>query len=165
MPAQRRGCTLGVAKCKVLSLVAGGQYLCLIMAISSRSVTSVGLEFMLLALRRAQAYFTAMVGHNPARTYKAVAIELQSMRAAGSDHVLMEWFNDAVPKETEVRAWDSLVGLAELCRSLRHVFGERNKTLLKNFHRWSDEELARRQRPGLSFFDAYIGAADGDLKQ
>ena len=79
---------------------------------------------MLLALRRAQAYFTAMVGHNPARTYEAVAIELQSMRAAGSDHVLLSWNGSSMTPcqkrrrfapGIRWRAWQSCAGPCDMC--------------------------------------------------
>lgn len=36
---------------------------------------------------------------------------------------------------------------------------------MKNFHRWRDEDLTTLRRPGLCFQDAYIGTADGGLKQ
>eukprot|EP00435_Cladocopium_sp_Y103_P029951 s3328_g7.t1 len=102
----------------------------------ARSVTSVGLEFLLMALRRAQAYLKAMAQHQPNRAYQAAAFELQCIRAAGRDVALLDWhLNDVAPKKLEARAKDWLVGLSE------------------------------PQRPGLCFLDAYIGTADGRLKQ
>ena len=129
-------------------------------------VSSVGLEFLLLALRRAQAYFTAMSQHKPMRTFEAISFELQAILAAGDDCPLLEWqLNDVVPKKLEARAKVWLVGLSELCRSLRHTFSEHNKTVVKNYHRWSEEDLAKCLRPGLCFTDAYISTGDGQLQQ
>ncbi|CAJ1337493.1 unnamed protein product [Effrenium voratum] len=93
-----------------------------------------------------------------------MSFELGCIRAAGGDAALLEWqLNDVAPKKIEARAKDWLVGLSELCRSLRRAFSERNKTILRNFHRWSDEDLDAE--PGLSFVDAYISTVDGQLRQ
>ncbi|CAJ1445064.1 unnamed protein product [Effrenium voratum] len=161
-------------QCKVFSLLAGEMYRSHGSAlfeygngswsVAVRGVTSVGLEFLLMALRRAQAYLAAMAAHKPARSYVAMSFELGCIRAAGGDAALLEWqLNDVAPKKIEARAKDWLVGLSELCRSLRHAFSEHNKTILRNFHRWSDEDLDAE--PGLSFVDAYISTVDGQLRQ
>lgn len=176
LDASAEDCRSELLQCKIFSLLAGEMYRSHggslfeydngVWKMTSRSITSVGLEFLLTALRRAQAYLKAMSVHKPSRTYEAVSFELQCIHAAGGDGALLEWqLNDVVPKKLEVRAKDWLIGLSELCRSLRHLFSEHNKTILKNFHRWCDEDLSQRQRPGLCFIDAYICAADGCLKQ
>ena len=84
-------------------------------SLAARGVTSTGLEFLLLALRRAQAYLSAMAPHKPACTFDAISFELQNIWLVGSDTALLErQLSDVVPKKLEARAKDWLIGLSEL---------------------------------------------------
>lgn len=133
---------------------------------ASHGISSISLEFVLGALRRAQAYFLAMSKHAPKRDFHEVAFDLRVMQSLADEAPLLEWqLNDVQGKTPQTKARNWFLGHSELCRDLRKQFSEHNKNVLKNFHRWADCDMSKKQQPGLCFRDAYLSTADGKLKQ
>eukprot|EP00439_Symbiodinium_sp_Y106_P082556 s482_g22.t1 len=189
------GCDDGKSElllCKVFTLIAGelfrshgGQlfeYSNGAWAPASRGLTSVALEFILKALRRAQAYFGVMANDEDCkkqRCFDFVGFVVKVIQHVGGDEVLLQWqLQDVLPKKTELKAKHWAHGLSELCKVLRHQFDEHHRhsgsslwgeelreSVLKVFHRWSDEDLSAKQQPGVCFRDAFISTVDGKLQQ
>ena len=125
--------------CKVFALVAGelyrshgGQlfeYANGAWPPASLGLTSVNLEFILQALRRAQAYFSIMAHIKPKRRYDDIVFEIKAIQQVGMEELLLQWqLQDILPRKPEIRAREWLHGLSELCRSLRHQFDEHSRT-------------------------------------
>lgn len=126
--------------CKLFALVAGDLYRSHggqlfeynngAWAPASRGLTSVNLEFILQALRRAQAYYSIMAHMKPKRCYDDIVFEIKAIQQVDLEDVLLQWqLQDILPQKPEIRAREWLCGLSELCRTLRHQFDERSRTL------------------------------------
>jgi hypothetical protein len=127
------------------------------------SLSSTSIDFILQALRRAQAYFAVMGSHKPRRGFAEVAHAIRTMQSL-DEGPLLDWqINDVQGHKPELKAKHWFYGLSDLCRELRRTFSEHNKNILKNFHRWADCDLAAKQYPGLAFNDCYLATANGKI--
>lgn len=100
-------------------------------------VTPEALEFLLVALRRAQAYFSILSPMKPKRSFGDLVWELRVLEQVGEDDAVMGWqLQEIIPKKADVRAADWLHGLAELCRTLRFNVAEHHRTVNLCFARF-----------------------------
>ena len=127
--------------CKIFTLIAGelfrshgGQlfeYSNGAWAPACRGFTSVALEFIVRALRRAQAYYGVMSSDDrgaPQRSFQPVAFIIKVIQLVGGDAVLLQWqLQDILPKKTELKAKHWAHGLSELCKVIRHQFDEHHR--------------------------------------
>ena len=158
------GCDDGKSElllCKVFTLIAGelfrshgGQlfeYSNGAWAPASRGLTSVALEFILKALRRAQAYFGVMANDEDCkkqRCFDFVGFVVKVIQHVGGDEVLLQWqLQDVLPKKTELKAKHWAHGLSELCKVLRHQFDEHHRHSGSSL--WGEElrECTAKARP------------------
>ncbi|CAK9005878.1 unnamed protein product [Durusdinium trenchii] len=134
---------------------------------SSGTLTAADLEFLTMALRRAQAYFVQAVGRNQVpRDFAAVVWELKVVFSLADERPLLEWqlgeLSRAKPEQRSQQWW---LGLAELARDLRKQLADHSKTLVRNFMRWSDSKMDSKRKPGIAFLDCYLSTSAGKVRQ
>ena len=119
------GCDDGKSElllCKIFTLIAGELF---------RGFRSVALEFIVRALRRAQAYHGVMSSDErgaPQRSFQPVAFIIKGIQLVGGDAVWLQWqLQDILPKKTELKAKHWVHGLSELCKVIRHQFDEHHR--------------------------------------
>ena len=129
------------------------------------SISAMDLEYILYALRRAQAYFGLLSRYKPSRDFSDVCFEVRVLQALPED-ALLEWqLNDIVGKRAAEKSRQWYVGSSDLCREMRKIFSEHNKAVVKNFSRWADSDMGGKQRAGVAFRDCFLAVCNGEVKQ
>ena len=124
--------------------------------VSQQGISIMALESILDALRRAQVYFLAMAKHNVERTWEAVVLELRLIHAVPNEESLLEWqLTDILGKKATTKARQWCAGASELIKELRRQFGEHNKRIVTNFHRWAESSMEEKMAAGLCFLEAW----------
>ena len=117
------------------------------------SISAPDLEFMSMALRKAQAYYFALGRNNVQREWNKIVWELRVVLALPTDGPLMDWqLCDVSPQKNDVKSRYWWLAQSELSREIRKVMADHCKTLVRSFLRWSESSMSKR-KAGIAFQD------------
>ena len=124
------------------------------------SITYKTLQFVTRALGLAEAAFSVLHNCNVSRNFQELALELRFLFEEFSVADMEEALLNA-PKAEQRQGEDCgwAVNASKVCAALRRAFGERERHILANFHKWGATPPVPPCH-GVNFYDCYLTLQD-----